>query len=429
MRFTEWRYAPRSNASSVLECPVFAVLGRSQTQTWAPKTAFVARFDLGLPRFDAPSERCQRFPQLSVRRYNRAILSIKSTLFAIVVLFAVSAAAQSNNTRKYSESVPTLERTPAESRRPKSDDDPDTIRVETDLIVVPTQVTDRSGRTIVDLKRGEFKVFENGVEQELAYFASEEQPFTVALLLDMSYSSVFKIGEIQAAALAFIEQLKPDDKVMIVAFDEKVRVLCKPTTDRYALRLAVEATRIGSGTSLYSAIGDVLRDHLSAVKGRKAVVLLSDGVDTTSKALDPETLLRAISETDVIFYPIRYDTFDDVQKTRQNQAEVRYDDDDRPYTVVKPRIKGEREEDYRVAEKFLADISSQTGGRTFRVSSTNNLADAFRSISDELRKVYSLGYYPSGEREVGVRYAIKVRVYRPNLIVRARSGYLVRADK
>lgn len=378
---------------------------------------------------EATAAKRKRLSHPRFRRYNHAILSSKGTFLLICVLLVVPAAAQSNNNRKYSESVPTLERSPAESKRPKSVEDPDTIRVETDLIVVPTQVTDRSGRTIIDLKRGEFKVYENGVEQELAYFAAEEQPFTVALLLDMSYSSVFKIGEIQAAALAFIDQLKADDKVMIVAFDEKVRVLCKPTTDRYALRLAVEATRIGSGTSLYTAIGDVIETHLSSVKGRKAIVLLSDGVDTTSKMSGPDALLRAISETDTIFYPIRYDTFDDVQKTRQNQAEVRYDEDDRPYVVVKPRIKGEREEDYRVAEKFLGDISSQTGGRTFRVSSTTNLANAFRSISDELRKVYSLGYYPSGEREVGVRYAIKVRVYRPNLIVRARSGYLVRADR
>lgn len=378
---------------------------------------------------EATAAKRKRLSHPRFRRYNHAILSNKGTFLLICVLLVVPAAAQSNNNRKYSESVPTLERSPAESKRPKSVEDPDTIRVETDLIVVPTQVTDRSGRTIIDLKRGEFKVYENGVEQELAYFAAEEQPFTVALLLDMSYSSVFKIGEIQSAALAFIDQLKADDKVMIVAFDEKVRVLCKPTTDRYALRLAVEATRIGSGTSLYTAIGDVIETHLSSVKGRKAIVLLSDGVDTTSKMSGPDALLRAISETDTIFYPIRYDTFDDVQKTRQNQAEVRYDEDDRPYVVVKPRIKGEREEDYRVAEKFLGDISSQTGGRTFRVSSTTNLANAFRSISDELRKVYSLGYYPSGEREVGVRYAIKVRVYRPNLIVRARSGYLVRADR
>ncbi|MBK8811847.1 MAG: VWA domain-containing protein [Acidobacteria bacterium] len=341
--------------------------------------------------------------------------------------------AQSGNVKTYSESVPTLERKTSESDKPrkteKKTDDDETIRVETDLIIVPTQVTDRSGRALTNLRKGEFKIFENNVEQEIAYFAAEEQPFTVALLLDMSYSSVFKIADIQSAALSFINQLKPDDKVMIVAFDEKVRVLCKPTNNRYALKLAVEATRIGSGTSLYSAIDGVLRDYFSTIKGRKAVVLLSDGVDTTSQSFDARSVMRSISETEVIFYPIQYDTYEDVQKTRQNQAEIRYDEDDRPYAVIKPRVKGEREEDYRAANEFVEDIADRTGGRTFKVSSTTNLASAFKTVADELRRVYSLGYYPSGNREVGVRYAIKVRVYRPNLVVRARNGYELSADR
>jgi VWFA-related protein len=276
---------------------------------------------------------------------------------------------------------------------------------------------------VTNLRRGEFKLFEDGVEQEIAYFAAEEQPFTVAILLDMSYSSVFKLEDIQSAALAFIALLRPEDKVMIVAFDEKVRVLCRPTNDRYALRLAIEAAKIGSGTSFYDAVGTALRDELSLIKGRKAVVMLSDGVDTTSKRSDARNLLRSVAETDVVFYPIRYDTYDDVQRTRQNQAEIRYDDDDRPYQVLKPRVKGEREEDYRAAAEFARAIASNTGGRVFDVSSTTNLGTAFRSIADELRRVYTLGYYPSGERKVGVRYAIKVRVYRPDLVVRARGGY------
>lgn len=351
----------------------------------------------------------------------------------ISLLVAVGAPAQSGNSKKYSESVPRLERRSAalvpqpESRR--AGDDDETIRVDTELIIVPTQITDRSGRAVVNLRKSEFKIFENDAEQEIAYFAAEEQPFTVALLLDMSYSSIFKIDDIQFAAKSFISQLKPADKVMIVAFDEKVRVLCRPTDNRYAPKLAIEATRIGSGTSLYTAIDDVMRDYLSTVKGRKAVVVLSDAVDTTSKISDPVKLLRSIGETDVIVYPIQYDTYDDVQKTRQNQAEIRYDDNDRPYTVIKPRIKGERPEDYRIADDFVADIAEQTGGRPFRVNSATNLNDAFRSIADELRKVYSLGYYPSGERKVGVRYAIKVRVYRPNLIVRARNSYELSPDR
>lgn len=342
---------------------------------------------------------------------------------------------QSGRVPIYSESSPTLERkdstkqeTSGQNKTKKTDDD-EVIRVETDLIIVPTQITERNGRAVTDIRRQEFKIFENGIEQEIAYFSAGEQPFTVVLMLDMSYSSVFKLSEIQAAALEFINQLKPDDKVMIVSFDKEVRVLCQPTNNRYALKLAVEAARIASGTSLYSAFDKVFEEYLGNISGRKAIVLLSDGVDTTSQKITAKDILASTAETDVLVYPIQYDTYEDVQKTRKNQAEIRYDEDDRPYSVEKPQGKGERWEDYREADNFLKDISNQTGGKKFRVNSNTNLRAAFTKIAEELRRVYSLGYYPSSERQVGVRYSIKVRVYRPNLIVRARSNYILSQNR
>ena len=106
------------------------------------------------------------------------------------------------------------------------------IRIDTDLVVIPVQVSERKGQPVVDLKQREFKIFENGVEQEIAYFSDEDQPFTVALMLDMSYSSVFKLQDIQAAALTFVNQLRENDRVMIVSFADKPRILCEPTNDR-----------------------------------------------------------------------------------------------------------------------------------------------------------------------------------------------------
>lgn len=352
-------------------------------------------------------------------------------IFLLLAGIAAAASAQSGKSPRYSESVPTLEPDRRTERRAdrRQPEDEDTIRVDTDLIVVPTIVRDRNGRAVTDISKQEFRVFEDGKEQEIAYFEAGDQPVTVALLLDTSYSSLFKLTEIQAAALRFIDLLRPDDRVMIVAFDEKVRVLCKPTDNRYALRLAVEAVRVGSGTSVYSAIEETLARHLSGIKGRKAIVLLSDGVDTTSAGPTPDSLLSLASETDSVVYSIRYDTFGDVQKSRQNQAEIRYDENDRPYQVLKPRAKGEREEDYRTADEFLRSLSVQTGGRLIDVRSAGNVREAFSQIADELRRVYGLGYYPSGDRQVGVRYAIKVRVYRPDLVVRARNGYEIAAGR
>jgi VWFA-related protein len=170
----------------------------------------------------------------------------------------------------------------------------------------------------------------------------------------------------------------------------------------------------------------VLKDKFSAVTGRKAIVLLSDGVDTTSPDLRTGDILDALRANEVLIYPIQYDTYDDVQKSRRDNAQIAYDDNDRPYIVERPRVKGEREQDYEEARDFFREISDRTGGRIYRVSSTTNLNASFARIAEELRRTYSIGYYPDSARKTGEKYAIKVRVYRPGLVIRARTSYMAK---
>ncbi|MBA2736670.1 MAG: VWA domain-containing protein [Pyrinomonadaceae bacterium] len=354
-----------------------------------------------------------------------------SAIISFILFFLIcSAIGQSGRVREYSESSSPKDKSveiflpsTVNSEQKHLNNDEETIRVDTDLVIIPSQISDRSGKPVNDIAKEEFKIFENGIEQEIAYFSSEEQPFTVALVLDMSYSSVFKLPEIQAAALAFINQLHENDKVMVVSFDEKIRILCEATTNRKALRLAVEGARIASGTSLYEAMDTVLNKKLRQISGRKAVILLSDGVDTSSQRQTPAAILRDAAETEVLIYPIRYDTYDDVQKSRKESAQIFYDENDRPYTVETSRVKGERIEDYRNAKEFTEQIASQSGGKVYRVSRAANLNRAFSQIAEELRQVYNLGYYPNSERKNGVLFSIKVRVYRSDLIIRARNSY------
>jgi Ca-activated chloride channel family protein len=340
----------------------------------------------------------------------------------ILVVSVISLLAQSRHFKDYSESATRTERIPDQIAPIKEQDD--VIRIETDLVTVPVRISDKSGRSIPNIKQSEFRIFENGEEQQIAYFQNEDQPFTVALLLDMSYSTVFKLRDIQAAADLFVGQLRDQDKVMIVAFDERVRILCKPTSDRRVARLAIESTKIGSGTSIYTAIDSVINEQFAKVPGRKAVVILSDGVDTSSKISTAKSIARDLTESDILIYPIQYDTYEDVQKNRRKNAAIQYDEDDRPYVVNKPPGLGEREQDYRAASEFLTDIADRTGGRVYKANSNKNLRTAFSAIADELRKIYSLGYYPSSGRTPGHIYAIKVRVDRPNLYIRARESRL-----
>jgi len=349
-----------------------------------------------------------------------------SSVAAILLAGILSMHAQSGRVTGYSESGTTRltadAKTSTSTSEPKTD--ADVVRVPTDLVTVPVRITSPGGKPVPNVRRDEFKIFENGVEQQLAYFSNDEQPFTVVLLLDMSYSSVFRLEDIQLAARIFVAKLREHDRVMVVSFDEKPHVLCEATNDRRILGLAIGGAAIASGTSLYDTLDMLLRDKLPTISGRRAIVLLSDGVDTSSDKATAHLIEKQFGAEDVIVYPIVFDTFDDVQKNRRNNAQVLFDENDRPYIAPSPPKKGEREQDYQEAREFLKTVSDQTGGSVYRVSNTTNLNDAFTKIADELRRVYSLGYYPSEDRKSGATYDIKVRVYRPDLKITARNHYL-----
>ena len=133
----------------------------------------------------------------------------------------------------------------------------DIIRVNTTLVTIPVSVMDREGRYAPNLRKGDFHLWEDGVEQEIAFFASVDKPFSVVLMIDTSPSTRFRLEEIQDAAIAFVNQLHADDQVMVVSFDDTVRVLSGFTSDRGRLQGAIRHVRVGNGTKLYDAVAMV----------------------------------------------------------------------------------------------------------------------------------------------------------------------------
>lgn len=194
--------------------------------------------------------------------------------------------------------------------KPTKDED-EVIRVETNLVTMPVSVLDRDGRFISGLQQKDFRIFENDIEQKVDYFQSVEQPFTVVLMIDVSPSTRYQIDQIHNSAIAFVNQLRPNDRVMVISFDENVHVLSPPTNDRVRLRNAILTSDFGEGTSLYEAVDQVLNSELKQIAGRKAIVLFTDGVDTTSQRASFDSTLQDAEETDVIIYPIRYNTQQD----------------------------------------------------------------------------------------------------------------------
>lgn len=329
-------------------------------------------------------------------------------------------------------------------------EDDEIITIETNLVTMPVSVLDRNGRFISGLQKKDFKIFDNGVEQKIDLFVSVEQPFTVVLLLDMSNSTQFQIGEIQNAAISFVNQLRGDDKVMVISFDDKVRVLSPPTNNRSLLHTAIRRAQFGGGTSLYDAVDMVINQELARIEGRKAVVLFTDGVDTTSRRSDYLRTVRDTEEVDALIYPIRFDTFSDMNP-RGSGGGVYYpprrrggrggggalgdilDDIMRNGGVTiggrrgggVNRGNGTSREEYETGRRYLEDLARSSGGRTFEASTIANLETAFSGIAEELRRQYSLGYYPEAVGEKGERRQIRVRVMRPDVVVRAKNSYIV----
>jgi VWFA-related protein len=320
--------------------------------------------------------------------------------------------------------------------------DGDVLRVSTTLVSVPVSVMDRAGKYVPNLQQRDFRIFEDGVEQQVAYFASVEKPFTVALVIDTSGSTRFKIEEIQDAALAFVDQLRPDDRVMVVSFDDKIRVLAEPTSDRYMLRNAIRQTHTGDGTKLYDALDLVINQRFNRIQGRKAIVLFTDGVDTTSKHASYQSTVRDAEELDALIYPVQYDTYQDMQGGGGGGGSWPGGGRRTGNTAMDILIGilggggvgigggggggnvGTSRSDYERADSYLRELAEKTGAREYRADSVYNISQAFGLIAEELRRQYSLGYYPKSGAQAGQRKQIRVRVNQPGLIVRARDSYI-----
>lgn len=330
----------------------------------------------------------------------------------------------------------------------------DTLTVNTNLVTVPVKVMDRVGRNILNLQRRDFHIFENGVEQRIAYFATVDAPFTVVLLLDTSGSTEFKIEDIQNAGISFVNQLKPQDRVMVMSFDDKIQTFCDPTNDRAELVQAIRQTRTGGNTRLYDAVDQVVAEKLKSITGRKAVVLFTDGVDTASTRATYRSTLKLVQESDTAVYVVAYDTSGDLfggsgtgtvpinggripgrggtigsypnpngggypnpgGGSNPNPNSGRYPNPGSP-SGNGPVA------DYRFADQYLHEVVLQSGGEYYRGDTIVGLSGAFRNLADELRRQYSIGYYPpSGQ--TGQRRDIKVRVNQPDLVVKARDSYI-----
>lgn len=332
---------------------------------------------------------------------------------------------------------PTAESSVAVDHGPEEVAAGDVIRVNTTLVTIPVSVMDRAGRYVPNLRKEDFRLWEDSVEQNVAFFSSVDKPFSLVLMIDTSGSTRFRLEDIQDAAITFVNQLRPDDRVMVVSFDDRVRVLTEFTSDRYRLRDAIRQTQPGNGTKLYDAVDLVMNQRLNSVAGRKAIILFTDGVDTTSRHASYAGNVRDAEELDALIYPVQYDTY--VNQGGGGSGSRRWPNSN---ADVLGQILGgifgkgggnsggggggigTGKREYDLANRYLDELANRTGARKYQADSTQNLSSAFANIAEELRRQYSLGYYPKTPSQAGQRRQIRVKVNQPNLAVRTRDSYV-----
>ena len=280
--------------------------------------------------------------------------------------------------------------------------DQDTLKVSVDLVNVPFSVTDRRGRFVSGLTAKDFTVEEDARRQEIRNFAREnELPLTIAMLVDTSPSVRPVFEEEKTTANAFLESiLRPKDLALVIGFDRSVTLVQDYTENIKLLKRAIDELETGGGTSVYDAVYLACKEKLGSEAGRKAIILISDGEDTTSKVKFNEALFSAHT-SDTIIYAIS-------NSFRSGLF---------PYG--RSRRTGSGGGDIGTLRKF----STETGGATFVVNNQNTFSKIFEQIAQELRSQYSLGYNSTNPVRDGKFRQIKIIPRDSSYTIRARKGY------
>ncbi len=267
---------------------------------------------------------------------------------------------------------------------------------------MPVSTNDEDGQPVEGLARRDFHLYENGVEQEIVGFSSAEEPFQIALLIDTSRSTLIKLKTMQQTAIDFVEQLRPQDRVMVVSFDDQIYIDTEMTADRDEWRRAIRGTSVGRGARLYDAIDLTITERLSRLGGRKAIVLLTDGVDNGSQHSTARSTMARAEADGISVYTIQY-------LSRLT-----------PRIVLNPDLRGREGGD--PARYFYLEIAERSGAKFHRADTLIDLSLVFREVAEDLSHQYWLSYYPKDVASGGKVRRIRVSVERPGVFAHARRG-------
>ena len=306
------------------------------------------------------------------------------------------------------------------------DDEP--IKIDSSVVHLNVGVVDAKGRPITELNRDNFTIYENGVKQNIVSFEPVVKPFSVVMILDMSGSTLGFRQTIQQSAFRFIDALLPDDRVAVIEFYDKVNLRNDFTTDRRIITHSIAAANGRGKTQLYKAIDIALNKLSKEGNRRKAVIVLTDGVDTAVRdndrkflenvgdaqiltAIKPETseiLTRVLDKSDalgVTIYPLALPTGDPSKLADPTPRQIAM---------------------FQAARMRLELVAARSGGTLSTINRLEEMGRLYAEVAADLRTLYTIEYQPADPKRDGKWREIKIEINTPNLISRTRQGYFAK---
>jgi Ca-activated chloride channel family protein len=314
----------------------------------------------------------------------------------------------------------------------KPEGPPFTLKVDVDLVILNIAVIDEKGANVTSLRKEDFVVYEDDVVQEVSDFLPVEAPFSLVLVLDTSISTRSSLTLIKQAATKFTEQLRPSDQTAITQIDSRLREVQHFTSDRKKLKEAIGriATSMVGGSRIYDGIVEAVKLLRKTAGGRKAIILLSDGMENSSHTKFEE-LRRLLAQSDMVFYPVtvlnkgsQKDLLEDyIRNADKKKPELA------PYVENAKMSLSVLEEVYRIQTERLHTLTDETGGKIFLVGDLAELSEEYAKVAYELRNTFSLAYYSKNKARDGTIRKIRVEVKDPRYRVRSRTSYIVPEDR
>lgn len=306
----------------------------------------------------------------------------------------------------------------------KNEEHPFSLEVNVDLVILNATVVDEKGNYVTGLKKEDFRLYEDEELQDISVFMPVEAPFQSVLLVDNSNSTKADLGLIKKAAINFVNELRPEDRISLVEINYFVRKLNEFTSDRKTLHREINrlSTYPYGGSRIYDGLAEGINDLRQSNPGRKAMVLLSDNMENSS-SLRFEDLRTLIARNDMVFYAVTILNQEDERKLLERY--LMSPKAEEPLITNAKNSLSVLAEVYEIQTERMLTLTEESGGRMLTVRNLNDLSGEYSKVANELRNTYTLAFYSKNHWRDGTIRKLRVETKNPQLAARSRTSYYV----